>query len=161
MSLEATQPYKVSIPVSAALAQALWNEVHAAGAATQYTFVALNSSGQADLPASATDFFIGVIQNRPVVNAQGASQAGGVPGEIVVMGVTKIVAGGTITPGEYIGPLSTGKAQAVTAQGFGASYVQATKKILGQVYPAAGITSFASGDIASAMVNCLQPIPGT
>ena len=104
MATEASQPLKISLPVSAALAQALYNEFTAAtinngyaGTPAQYTFVKVNALGQADLIAAAKDIAIGVIQNAPFVYSQGASQAGGAAGEIVVLGMTKVRAGGTVT----------------------------------------------------------------
>ena len=58
--------------------------------AKQYTFVKLDSSGQAVAAAAATDIPIGVLQNAPT---------SGQEAEVLVVGGTKIVAGAAIAEG--------------------------------------------------------------
>lgn len=151
MSVEGSQPLKVSLPVSAALAQALWNEEYAAGAATQYTFVKLKSDGTADLISGTSDLPIGVIQNRPFINAQGASQVGGVPAEIVIVGISKVVAGGAITVGGATGFLEMTSAGLAVAAG---ALTGGSKSVVG-----AAFTTASTGDRFKALISCLLPLP--
>lgn len=160
MALEASQPLKLSLPVSAALAQALYNEFAAATAinfyggatAAQYTFVKLNTNGVCDVIAATSDIPIGVIQNAPFVVAQGSSQVGGAMAEIVVVGVTKLAIGGTVT----LGSGATNMIE-MTSAGLGVAAAAVTggsKTIMGQ-FLANGV----SGDHVKALVNCTIPLP--
>jgi hypothetical protein len=151
MSVEASQPLKVSLPVSAALAQALYNEEYASGAVTQYTFVKVNSSGQADLVTATSDLPIGVIQNRPFVISQGATQLGGKTAEIVILGITKLAAGGTVTLGGATGFIEMTSAGLGVAAG---AVTGGSKTVLGQ-WLAAGAT----GTKIKALVSCAIPLP--
>jgi hypothetical protein len=175
MALEGAQPLKISLPVSAALAQALYNEDQAAGAPAQYTFVLVNASGFADLVANASDVPIGVIQNRPFVMSQTTSQVGGGAAEIVVVGVTKVRVGtggftlSATTPGNLI-EFSVASNHVGTAIQAGAA-TGGAKCIVGQVLTAQGlganaggslqtlVTTYASGVLARAIVNCVFPLP--
>lgn len=168
MALEASQPLKLSLPVSAALAQALYNEWAAAtttnfyggAAATQYTFVklgAVNSFGTAtcDVIAATADIPIGVIQNAPFIVAQGTSQLGGSVAEIVVIGVTKLAIGGTVT----LAQTSNGAVNMIetTSAGLGVAAGAVTggsKTVMGQ-FLANGV----SGDHVKALINCTIPLP--
>lgn len=154
MAVEASQPLKISLPASAALAQQAYNEDQAIAGfvPTQFTFVKVNAAGAADIVAANTDIPIGVLQNRPVVLAQAGAQLGGVQCEIVIIGVTKLVAGGTITlaastPGNLlkmsVAANHVGTALQATAGTGG------TLTIVGQSLVAA-----ASGDIFKALVDC-------
>lgn len=160
MALEASQPLKLSLPVSAALAQLLYNEWVAAtstnfyGGATaaQYTFVKLNTLGVADVIGATSDLPIGVIQNAPFIVAQAGAQVGGAIGEIVVLGVTKLAIGGTVT-------LTAGAANFIemTSGGLGVAAAAVTggsKTIMGQ-FLANGV----SGDHVKALVSCAIPLP--
>lgn len=171
MATEASQPLKISLPVSAGLAQALYNEWSASTIANgyagttpaQYTFVGINAAGQADLltaSGSAAYSPIGVIQNAPFILSQGASQLGGGMAEIVVLGVTKVRVGsagltlassniGTsiecVTGSSGTGTVKTpANWTAGTAGGF----------IVGQFLPQGSILTGVQGDIARAIVNC-------
>jgi hypothetical protein len=159
MAYEAQQPLKITLPASAALAQASYNEAFVPDSgACQYTFVEINSSGEADLLSSATAAVIGVLQNQPYVRSQAGSQAGGVACEITIIGVTKLVSSGTINPGAYVAPTSTGQAVSAALVGYGSGYVEGTKKAVGLMTPIGG-TAAASGDVSTAVVNCLNPLP--
>jgi hypothetical protein len=160
MSVEGSQPLKVSLPVSAALAQALFNEDTTVGPGTgppaQYTFVIVNASGQADLVANASDIPIGVIQNKPFVTSQGGSQLGGGAAEIVTIGVTKIRLGGTITlaatsPGNML-EFSVATNHVGTAIQAGA-ISGGTKVIVGQAM-AAGVSGNLTKCIVSVVIPC-------
>jgi hypothetical protein len=106
MALEGSQPLKISVPVSAALANNLYTEwANLTGTATQqaymgvsaawaqYTLVKINAAGYADVLTAVTDIPIGVIQNRPFQMSLGTAQLGGGAAEIVVIGVTKMRCG--------------------------------------------------------------------
>lgn len=101
----------------------------------QYTFVKLNSSGQAIAVAAATDRPIGVLQNAP---------SSGQEAEVLVSGGTKLVASAAVTEGAVIGTTSAGKAVALTVG------TDTTKYILGTAL----IEVAADGQITTAVVNC-------
>ena len=106
--------------------------------ALQYTFVKLNSSGEAAACASATDIPIGVLQNAPT---------SGQEAEVLVVGGTKIVAGAAIGEGALVGTSSAGKAVALVAG------TDTTKYVVGTLLtePAA------DGNIVAAVINCANP----
>jgi len=106
--------------------------------ALQYTFVKLNSSGEAVAAAAATDIPIGVLQNAPT---------SGQEAEVLIVGGTKIVAGAAISEGALVGTSSTGKAVALVAG------TDTTKYVVGTLLTESG----ASGDIVTAVVNCANP----
>jgi hypothetical protein len=106
--------------------------------AKQYTFVKLNSSGQAIAAAAATDVPVGVLQNAPT---------SGQEAEVLIVGGTKIVAGAAITLPNNIGTGATGKAVALAT-------TDTTKYVVGQLITA----SAADGNIVTAVVNCVNPI---
>jgi hypothetical protein len=106
--------------------------------ALQYTFVKLNSSGEAVAAAAATDVPIGVLQNAPT---------SGQEAEVLIVGGTKIVAGAAISEGALVGTSSTGKAVALVAG------TDTTKYVVGTLLTESG----ASGDIVTAVVNCANP----
>lgn len=160
MATEASQPFKISLPVSAALANAAYAEDATAGPPCQYTFVIVNALGQLDLVANNTDVPIGVLQNRPFVPALVGSQvAAQAVGEVVVIGATKLVAGGTIalaatTPGNAL-IISVATNHVGTALQSGAFVTSASgKSVVGQAKVAAVV-----GDVFSAYVNCVSPLP--
>jgi hypothetical protein len=104
----------------------------------QYTFVKLNSSGEAAAAAAATDIPIGVLQNAPTAGQEA---------EVLVVGGTKIVAGAAIGEGALVGTGSTGKAVALVAG------TDTTKYVVGTLLTESG----ADGDIVTAVVNCANP----
>lgn len=73
--------------------------------ASQFCFVNLNTSGKLVLPASGGPA-IGVLQNKP--------NAAGVGGNVMVDGVTKLVAGGTVAAGALITTDTAGNAITAT-----------------------------------------------
>lgn len=75
--------------------------------ASQFCFVTINSSGQVAVNASAGADVIGVLQNKPDAVNQPATYAVG--------GVSKVVAGGTITPGAEVSSDASGHATAATS----------------------------------------------
>ena len=106
--------------------------------ALQYTFVKLNSSGQAVAAAAATDIPIGVLQNAPT---------SGQEAEVLIVGGTKIVAGAAIGEGALVGTSSAGKAVALVAG------TDTTKYVVGTLLTESG----ADGDIVTAVINCANP----
>ena len=104
----------------------------------QYTFVKLNSSGQAAAASGATDIPIGVLQNAPTAGQEA---------EVLVVGGTKIVASAAIGEGALIGTSSAGKAAALVAG------TDTTKYVAGTLLTESG----ADGDIVTAVINCATP----
>ena len=104
----------------------------------QYTFVKLNSSGEAIAAAAATDIPIGVLQNAPT---------SGQEAEVLVVGGTKIVAGAAIGEGALVGTSSAGKAVALVAG------TDTTKYVVGTLLT----ESAADGNIVTAVINCANP----
>lgn len=104
----------------------------------QYTFVKLNSSGEAVAAAGATDIPIGVLQNKPTAGQEA---------EVVVVGGTKIVAGAAIGEGALVGTSAAGKAVALVAG------TDTTKYVVGTLLT----ESAADGNIVTAVVNCANP----
>ena len=106
--------------------------------AKQYTFVKLDSSGQAVAAAAATDLPIGVLQNAPT---------SGQEAEVLVIGGTKIVASAAIAEGAQVGTTSAGKAVALTVG------TDTTKYVAGALLT----ESAADGNIVTAVINCANP----
>jgi hypothetical protein len=106
--------------------------------AKQYTFVKVNSSGEAIAAAAATDIPIGVLQNAPT---------SGQEAEVLIVGGTKIVAGAAIGDGAQIGTTSAGKAAALVAG------TDTTKYVVGTLLT----ESAADGNIVTAVINCANP----
>lgn len=107
--------------------------------ALQYTFVKLNSSGQAVACSATTDIPVGVLQNKP--------NASGVAAEIVVTGLTKIVTAAALNPGVQIATNGSGQAAAIV------DGTDTTRFKVGQMVQG---TAAASG-IGTALVDCLAP----
>ena len=106
--------------------------------AKQYTFVKLDSSGQAVAAAAATDIPCGVLQNAPT---------SGQEAEVLIVGGTKLVAGAAIAEGAQIGTTSAGKAAALVAG------TDTTKYVVGTLLT----ESAADGNIVTAVINCANP----
>lgn len=146
MGLEASQPLKLSLEAAGDLS------------AGQYLFVKIDANGRAAVVAALADIPIGVLQNKPKAIGQMA--------EIVVIGITKLVAGGSITAGASsggaaIGSGSAGKARAAVVNTT-AGYVTPTTWAVGTAIPmAAGATAIANNDVFEALVNCSIPLQAT
>jgi hypothetical protein len=102
--------------------------------ALQYTFVKLNSSGQAIAVAAATDLPIGILQNAPT---------SGQEAEVLVVGGSKLVLGGTVAAAATVGTSSAGAGVAIVHG------TDTTKYALGQA-----VTGGASGEIVTVVVAC-------
>lgn len=139
MALEASQPLKISAPAAADLS------------ASQYLAVKRDASGNVVVVTAATDEAIGILQNKP--------KAAGQMCEIVVIGVTKMVAVGVIAPVDAVAFDAAGKAVTAARTGFGGGYVQGTKRAIGQPYNLTANT--AASDVVAVTVNFLNPNPAT
>lgn len=116
----------------------------AAGAdlsSNQYQFVKLNSSAQVVLCAAATDVPIGILQNKP---------KSGQAADVMMSGISKVVASAALTVGNLVGTDSSGKAAAYV------NGTDTTKVICGQVLSATGATN----GIATVAINCITPNRG-
>jgi len=106
--------------------------------AKQYTFVKVNSSGEAIAAAAATDIPVGVLQNAPIAGQEA---------EVLIVGGTKVVAGAAIAEGAQLGTSATGKAVALVAG------TDTTKYVVGTLLT----ESAADGNIVTAVINCANP----
>ena len=104
-------------------------------ATKQFYFVKLGSTGFV-ICSGATDAPYGVLQNNPAANGTA---------EVTALGLSKVVAGGTIAIGDKIG---------TDANGAGVAYVpgtDTTKYIVGKAVSAA-----ASGEVFTALIDCIS-----
>jgi len=106
--------------------------------AKQYMFMKLSADMTVVGTAALTDIPCGVLQNNPPIG--GAA-------EVMVYGITKIVAGGALTAGNLIGCDAAGTAVVADPDGVADSYY------VGQVVIGCG-----AGEIGSALVNCASPV---
>jgi hypothetical protein len=104
---------------------------------SQYKFVKLNSSGQVVAVAAATDRPIGVLQNDPT---------SGKIAEVLIVGGTKLVLGGTVAAAAVVSPNASGAGVAIVAG------TDTTKYDCGSA-----LTGGASGEIVTAVINCANP----
>lgn len=103
--------------------------------AKQYTFVKLNSSGQAVAVDGATDRPVGVLQNAPT---------SGQEAEVLVVGGTKLVASAAITEGAVVGTNNAGKGAALTVG------TDTTRYILGTAL----LEVAADNEVTTVVINC-------
>ncbi len=99
----------------------------------QYHFVKLASATTVNVCAAITDKPIGVLQNKPT---------SGQAAEIVMFGVSKVVADGTLAAGNILGTSADGQADAITPG------TDTTVFAAGQAISAAS-----AGETATAFVN--------
>ncbi len=102
--------------------------------AKQYHLVKLASATTVTYCAAITDIPIGVLQNNP---------ASGEVAEITFIGVTKIVADGTIAAGANIGTSNDGQADSIVAG------TDTTVRLVGTAIGAAS-----AGETFTALINC-------
>ena len=72
----------------------------------QYHFVKMSGNDTVTVCAAITDVPVGVLQNNP---------ASGGAAEVALLGVTKVVADGTLAAGNLIGTSADGQADAIAA----------------------------------------------
>ncbi len=104
--------------------------------AKQYHFVKLNSSGQVVSVAAVTDKPYGILQNAPT---------SGLAAEVMLMGISKVVADADLAIGDQVGSSSDGQA-ATYAPG-----TDTTKYIVGEVLTA----NTAAAGLVSVAFNCM------
>lgn len=102
----------------------------------QYHFVKLNTSGQVVIVAANTDKPFGILQNAP---------ASGGTAEVMLYGISKVVADADLAIGDQIGSSADGQA-ATYAPG-----TDTTKYIVGEVLTA----NTAAAGIVSVAFNCM------
>jgi hypothetical protein len=122
MATEVSQPLKLTAPAGQSLAS------------NQYCFVKYNASGQIVPCSVANESPLGVLQNNP--NAVGKAC------EVVVIGITKVVVGGSIPVNSSISTDASGHA------------VTTGTNAQGKLY---GAVAAASGDIATIIIDCARP----
>ena len=100
--------------------------------AKQFYMVKQHTDGTLILAAASTDKIVGVLQNKPAVGAAGV---------VRFIGTTKVIAGGTINPGDLV--TSNGSGQAV-------STTTTKDRILGTAILSAAA---ASGDVIEVLLH--------
>lgn len=107
--------------------------------ASQYCLIYVDSAGKAALPTAAGQQCIGVLQNKPT---------SGLAATVRVYGVSKVVAGGVIAPGDRIATLiTTGKAKTAV------KLVQATGAASYAVGIALNTANTAANDVFTAFIG--------
>lgn len=102
--------------------------------AKQYYFMKLTGTAdEVTVCNGATDKPIGVLQNKPT---------SGQAAEVVIIGITKVSADGTLDEGDSIGTSADGQAAVYTAS-------DTTKFIVGQA-----LLPAAAGEIGTAVIDC-------
>jgi hypothetical protein len=109
--------------------------------AKQYHFVKLNSSGQAVIVSAITDVPVGILQNKPTSGQVAA---------IMVDGISKVVADGTLDEGNVVGTSADGQADAI------APGTDTTVYAVGQM-----LTANAAGELGSILFDCKKPARAT
>jgi hypothetical protein len=109
--------------------------------AKQYHFVKLDSDGKAAAIAAVTDRAIGILQNDPL---------SGQEAEVLVVGGSKLVAGGAITEGAIVGTSAAGAGSALTA-------LQGTAATTPFVFATSLTEVSAANELTTVVVNCATP----
>ena len=107
----------------------------------QYNFVKLDSSGNAAAVSATSDQAIGVLQNDPL---------SGQEAEVLVIGGSKLVAGGAVTEGALVGTSAAGKGSALTPSGTAGASVP-------RFFGVALTEASAANDLFTVLVNCATP----
>ncbi|MCA9898496.1 MAG: hypothetical protein KC433_09920 [Anaerolineales bacterium] len=105
----------------------------------QFYFVKLSGAGTVTVCAAATDVPIGVLQNKPT---------SGQAAEVMMLGISKVSSDAALSRGNLIGTSGDGQADAKTPG------TDTTEYVVGQVIEA----STAAGGLATAAINCLNPV---
>ena len=109
----------------------------------QYNFVKLDSSGKAAAVTATTDRPIGILQNAPT---------SGQEAEVLVVGGSKLVAGGAISEGAVIGTSAAGKGSALTIGGSSGTAFYILGTSLTEVS--------AANELTTVVVNCASAARG-
>lgn len=105
--------------------------------AKQFRFVKLTGDLQVNVCSGATDCPNGVLQDKPL---------SGQAADVMTFGITKLVAGGSISAGDRIGTDANGAAVKLTEG------TDSTKYIAGHA-----LVGASSGDVFSAFIDCAKP----
>jgi len=109
--------------------------------ALQYTFVKLDSSGKAAAVSATSDTAIGILQNDPT---------SGQEAEVLVVGGSKLVAGGAVTEGALVGTSAAGKGSALTPSGTAGASIP-------RFFGVALTEASAANELFTIVVNCATP----
>lgn len=109
--------------------------------ANQYLFVSLNSSGQVQV-AGANVSCVGVQQDKP--------SAAGRATQVRVFGITKVVAGGSITANDKVASDGSGKAVKATAASVSAG---TPEPLAGSYVMGIALASASTGDKVSVLLT--------
>jgi hypothetical protein len=107
----------------------------------QYNFVKLDSDGNAAAVAATSDQAIGVLQNDPLLGQEA---------EVLVIGGSKLVAGGAVTEGALVGTSAAGKGSALTPSGTAGASVP-------RFFGVALTEASAANELFTVLVNCATP----
>lgn len=121
-------------------------------AALSFTSASFGAGGPvATICGSTADRPLGILQNQPTPRTAASGNVEALAeAEVTVSGVSKVLAGGTITAGQAISVSASGAALAIVpATAGGATNGAALSYILGTA-----ITSGVAGDIITVAVNC-------
>lgn len=105
----------------------------------QFKFVKFSATDTVALCSALTDVPCGVLQNAP--------DAAGKPAVVCVFGQTKVSSDAALAAGALIGPSADAQADARVIG------TDITHYVVGQVSKASG----AAGEMAEALINCLNP----
>lgn len=104
--------------------------------AKQFFFVKFTGDQQVDLCAAVTDVPCGILQNKPT---------SGRTAEVLRIGISKVVAGGTLAAGDLVGTDGAGKAVKYTPG------TDTTKYVAGSAEEAG-----AAAEISTVCINCVN-----
>lgn len=114
-----------------------------------------NGGPVASLVTATTDRPLGVLQNQPTIrNAASGTVEALAEAEVTISGITKVVAGGSITAGSAISTNGSGQAVAVSFSATGATGATYAAPLATSFVLGTAITGGASGDIITVAVNC-------
>jgi hypothetical protein len=128
--------------------------------ASQYKFVKINTSGEAEVATARGEKVIGVLQNKPSAAGEAAT--------VRVWGVSKVQAAEALAAGDFICTSAAGQAAKVAAAATGTGHTDTSdagsttdplrgSHVMGIVVLGAG----AAGRIASVLVNPMGAVPTT
>jgi hypothetical protein len=109
--------------------------------AKQYHFVVLDSDGKAAAATATTAKAIGILQNDPKEGQEA---------EVLVVGGSKLVAGGAVTENALVGTSADGKGSALTASGTAGASVP-------RFFGTSLTEASGANELFTVLVNCATP----